>query len=276
MEESKSHNILIVDDEKNIISALKRLLRNENYNILSGNSGAEGLEILKNEAVQLIISDQRMPGMNGTEFLSRVMNDYPDIIRIILSGYTDIDSITEAINKGHIYKFLLKPWNDSSLVLEIRQALDQYDLIEANRKLHTTVLEQNKKLKMINEKLEKMVSDRTLALEIKNHALELSQTVLDDLCIPVIGIDPDGMVVLINKSAQNLETKNNSISIGCSISDILEEQLALKIIGYLNSGIQNKSEYIKEKEKESGYIMVTPMSGRFKGSGAVISFHDYQ
>lgn len=274
MEDSKPHSILIVDDEKNIISALKRLLRNENYNIFSGNSGAEGLEILKNETVQLIISDQRMPGMNGTEFLSRVMQEHPDIIRIILSGYTDIDSITEAINKGHIYKFLLKPWNDSSLVLEIKQALDQYDLIEANRNLHATVLEQNKELKMINENLEKIVSERTRALEIKNHALELSQTVLDDLLIPVIGIDPEGMVVLINKATQKLEMINMPVNIGCSISDLLEEKFALKIIESLNSGIQCKISSVEKNE--SRYIMITPMSGRFKGNGAVITFHDYE
>lgn len=273
MEDSKPHSILIVDDEKNIISALKRLLRNENYNIFSGNSGAEGLEILKKETVQLIISDQRMPGMNGTEFLSRVMQEHPDIIRIILSGYTDIDSITEAINKGHIYKFLLKPWNDSSLVLEIRQALDQYDLIESNRKLHMTVFEQNKKLKMINENLERIVSERTQALEIKNHALELSQTVLDDLLIPVIGVDPEGMVVLINKATQKLKVKNTHVNIGCSISDLFEEKLATKIIESINSGIQCKIN--STDDSKSKYIMITPMSGHFKGNGTVITFHDF-
>lgn len=271
MEDSKPHNVLIVDDEKNIINALKRLLRNENYNIFSAISGAEGLEIVKNETVHLVISDQRMPGMNGTEFLSKVMIEKPDIIRIILSGYTDIDSITEAINKGHIYKFLLKPWNDSSLVLEIRQALDQYALIETNRKLHSTVLEQNKKLKIINENLEKMVSERTRTLEIKNHALELSQAVLDNLVVPVIGMEPDGMVVLINKAAINLEVKNAPIRLGNSISDYLEEKLSQKIMDSLNSGIQSKINY--PPENESKYVIVTPMSGHFAGGGAVITFH---
>lgn len=272
MENPGPHTILVVDDEKNIISALKRLLRNENYSILSAGSGAEGLEILKTGTVNLVISDQRMPGMNGTEFLSRVMHHNPDIIRIILSGYTEIDSITEAINKGHIYKFLLKPWNDSSLVLEIRQALDQYDLIETNKKLHNTVMEQNKKLMTINEKLETMVSERTRALEIKNHALELSQAVLDDLVVPVIGIAPDGMIALINRAAERLELKNTPITIGCLISDYLEDQAVRQITDSLDSGTQRRIDCYPEKP--SGYIIITPMSGHFRGSGAVITFHD--
>ncbi len=272
MENPGPHTILVVDDEKNIISALKRLLRNENYSILSAGSGAEGLEILKTGTVNLVISDQRMPGMNGTEFLSRVMHQNPDIIRIILSGYTEIDSITEAINKGHIYKFLLKPWNDTSLVLEIRQALDQYDLIETNKKLHNTVIEQNKKLMTINEKLETMVSERTRALEIKNHALELSQAVLDDLVVPVIGIAPDGMIALINRAAERLELKNAPITIGCLISDYLEDQAVRQITDSLDSGTQRRIDCYPEKP--SGYIIITPMSGHFRGSGAVITFHD--
>jgi DNA-binding NtrC family response regulator len=83
----------------------------------------------------MVISDQRMPKMSGTEFLAALKTKYPDVLRIILSGYTEVDSITESINKGHIYKFLSKPWNDHNLKLEIKQALEQYDLIQANKKL---------------------------------------------------------------------------------------------------------------------------------------------
>ncbi len=272
MEDSRPHNILIVDDEKNIISALKRLLRNENYNILSANSGQEGLDILKSSTVNLIISDQRMPGMSGTEFLSKAMSENADIIRIILSGYTDIDSIAEAINRGHIYKFILKPWNDSSLVLEIRQALDQYDLVEANRKLHKTVLEQNDRLRIMNENLEAMVAERTRALEIKNHALELSQSVLDNLAVPVTGIDPDGMIALMNKAAYNLEIKSRHFAVGRNISEYFDEDVAKKISASLKS--IDSAQTCCPFDKESGHIIViTPMSGRFAGCGAVITFH---
>ncbi len=129
------HTVLCVDDEKIILKALKRLLRKEDYRILTASSGEEGLKVMEENDVHMVISDQRMPEMNGTEFLAALKIKYPDVIRIMLSGYTEVDSITESINKGHIYKFLLKPWNDHNLKLEIKQALEQYDLIQANKKL---------------------------------------------------------------------------------------------------------------------------------------------
>ncbi|TRZ51426.1 response regulator, partial [bacterium] len=118
------HTILCVDDEENILSALKRLLRNEGYRVMTAASGIEGLKVLEENDVQLVISDQRMPEMSGTDFFATVREQFPEAIRIILSGYTDVDAITESINKGHIYKLLLKPWNDQRLKLEVKQALE--------------------------------------------------------------------------------------------------------------------------------------------------------
>lgn len=271
MEDVKRHNILVVDDEKNILSSLRRLLRNENYNMLFAGSAAEGLEILNTNAVHLVLSDQRMPGMNGTEFLAMVKEKYPDIIRIILSGYTDIDSMAEAINKGHIYKFLLKPWNDQNLILEIRQALDQCDLMEANRALQQKVLAQNKGLKAINESLEKIVRERTRELEIKNHALELSQAVLDDLPVPVLGITPDGMIALINKAAIELDVKNGPFAVGNSIGmyfDDMKHECIFKALDDPGETI------IKCPETDKlGGIIITPLTGRFSGRGKIMTFH---
>ena len=107
--------LLIVDDEDNILAALTRLLRREGYSILRANSGKEGLELLKDNHVGVIMSDQRMPEMTGVEFLSQVKDLYPDTVRMVLSGYTDLNSVTDAINKGAIYKFLTKPWDDELL-----------------------------------------------------------------------------------------------------------------------------------------------------------------
>ena len=140
------HTILCVDDEPNILHSIKRLLRREGYRLLTAQNAKEGLEILQENEIHLVISDQRMPEMSGTEFFAQVKIRYPDVIRVILSGYTDVDSITESINKGHIYKFLLKPWNDQNLKMEIKQALEQYDLIQTNKKLHAKVIVQNKEL----------------------------------------------------------------------------------------------------------------------------------
>ncbi|MCK5507197.1 MAG: response regulator, partial [Desulfobacterales bacterium] len=90
------HTILCVDDEANILHSIKRLLRKEGYRLLTASSGVEGLKILEENDVHLILSDQRMPQMSGTEFLAAVREKYPDVIRIILTGYTEVDSITES------------------------------------------------------------------------------------------------------------------------------------------------------------------------------------
>jgi diguanylate cyclase (GGDEF)-like protein/PAS domain S-box-containing protein len=114
--------LLLVDDEPNILKALTRLLRREAFNILTATSPAEAFEHLAKQPVQVILSDQRMPDMSGTEFFSRVRQLYPDTIRIVLTGYTDLESVTGAINRGAIYKFLTKPWNDDVLREQIREA----------------------------------------------------------------------------------------------------------------------------------------------------------
>jgi len=119
---SGKQTLLIVDDEPNILNALSRLLRREGFLILTATSPLEAFEHLAKQPVQVILSDQRMPDMSGTEFFARVRQLYPETIRIVLTGYTDLDSVTGAINRGAIYKFLTKPWDDDQLREEIREA----------------------------------------------------------------------------------------------------------------------------------------------------------
>jgi diguanylate cyclase (GGDEF)-like protein len=119
--------LLLVDDEANILAALKRALRQEGYKILSAGSAREGLDLLATHSVQVIVSDQRMPEMNGTEFLSRVRDLYPNTVRLVLSGYTDLGSVTNAINRGAIYKFLTKPWDEAALRTDLREAFQHHE-----------------------------------------------------------------------------------------------------------------------------------------------------
>jgi diguanylate cyclase (GGDEF)-like protein len=114
--------LLVVDDEPNIRAALKRLFRPDGYEVLAAASAREGFELLATHEVQVILSDQRMPEMSGTEFLERMCELYPDTIRIVLSGYTDLDTITDSINRGAIYKFLTKPWDGELLRRHVREA----------------------------------------------------------------------------------------------------------------------------------------------------------
>lgn len=126
--DGEKKSLLIVDDEAGILSAMRRLLRRDGYEIFTVGSAREGFEVLARHDVQVILSDQRMPEMNGTEFLSRARDLYPDTIRIVLSGYTDLESISGAINRGAIYKFLTKPWDDELLRENIREAFRHHDV----------------------------------------------------------------------------------------------------------------------------------------------------
>jgi len=121
--------LLIVDDEANILSALRRMLHQEGYRILTADSASRGLEVLAQNSVQVILSDQRMPEMNGTEFLRRVKELHPNTVRIVLSGYADLESVTQSINEGALYKFLTKPWTDEQLREQIRDAFRYYDAV---------------------------------------------------------------------------------------------------------------------------------------------------
>ncbi len=123
--EHGARTLLLVDDEPGILNALKRLLRREGYRILTADSAAEGLDLLAKNQVQVIISDQRMPGMSGVEFLSRVKDLYPETVRMVLSGYSELGTLTDAINRGAIWKFLTKPWDDEALKMTIVDAFRQ-------------------------------------------------------------------------------------------------------------------------------------------------------
>ena len=264
------HTVLLVDDEEKILNSLKRLLRKDGYRLFTASSGSKGLKVLEESDVHLVISDQRMPQMSGTEFLAIVKERYPDAIRIILTGYTDVDSITESINKGHIYKFFLKPWNDQSLKLEIKSALEQYDLIQANKRLHEKVIEQNEELKKINENLEMLVKERTMELEIQNQALELSRAILEDLTLPVIGVSAEGLIAVINREAESLSINGNDIEIGREINDYFSLKVKEQIISTLQT---NTTQTIKDYQISGiAYdIDVTPLSGRFRGKGVILS-----
>jgi two-component system NtrC family sensor kinase len=132
---SEEIKILCVDDEQNVLNALKRLFIDNDYSIFTAVSGQEGLNILEQEHAQIIISDYRMPGMNGVEFLKEVCNLRPDTVRIVLSGYADAAAIVSAINEGQIYKFVPKPWNDDELRVTVANAIERYFLYKKNKEL---------------------------------------------------------------------------------------------------------------------------------------------
>jgi diguanylate cyclase len=123
----QERTLLLLDDEENMLRSLVRLFRRDGYKVLTANSVREAFDLLASNAVQVIVSDQRMPDMSGTEFLAKVRDLYPDTVRMVLSGYTDLATITEAINRGAIYRFLTKPWNDDELRGHIEAAFRAHE-----------------------------------------------------------------------------------------------------------------------------------------------------
>ena len=119
--------LLLVDDEENVLNSLGRLFRRDGYRVLSASSVNDALALLGNNEVQVILSDQRMPEMSGTDFLAQVKVLYPDTIRMVLSGHADLKTVTEAINRGAIYRFLTKPWDDRELRDHIREAFRTFE-----------------------------------------------------------------------------------------------------------------------------------------------------
>jgi two-component system response regulator HupR/HoxA len=138
----EQRTILFVDDEKNILASLKRCLTDEPYNILFADSGGKALEILEQNEVHVIVTDLCMPGMSGTDLLGFVREKYPYIIRLVMSGTTDVKTVFEAINKGVIFRFIPKPWGfEDELKIIIRQAIEYYDL-HSDREMLMGYLEQ--------------------------------------------------------------------------------------------------------------------------------------
>jgi len=114
---------------------LKRLLRQDGYTILTASGAEQGLELLAIHPVDVVISDQRMPGMSGIEFLRRIKTLHPDTVRLVLSGYTDLQAVTEAVNEGAIYKFLTKPWDDRALRKNIKEAFAKKEIADEKRRI---------------------------------------------------------------------------------------------------------------------------------------------
>jgi len=123
-----NRTLLIADDEEAILHALIRLFRGEGYTLLTANSGEAALRLLAQNDVQVILADQRMPHMTGTELLFRAKELYPDTVRMVLSGYADITAIADAVNRGNIFRFLFKPWDNDLLRANVREAFERFDL----------------------------------------------------------------------------------------------------------------------------------------------------
>lgn len=148
MENFEKINVLYVDDEVNNINSFRAAFRKD-YNVFTALSGIVGLEILRNHPIHIIITDQRMPEMTGVDFLVEVLKEFPDPVRILLTGYTDINAVIDAVNKGHIYHYLNKPWDEQQMRIIIKNAYEIFSLREENKILLEKLIAANNQLEFL-------------------------------------------------------------------------------------------------------------------------------
>lgn len=255
--------LLLVDDEGSILNALKRTLRREGYRLLTANNPLEGMEILEREPVALVLSDHRMPEMTGAEFLQKVKGQFPDVVRIVLSGYAEASAIMDAINKGEIYRFIPKPWDDDELRLVIRQALEHAELQKENERLTEHVKKQNEQLTEFNQSLEKLVSERTAVLE-------LAQEILEGLPDGVMGITLDGTIAILNEMAQRFFVSQGApVFVGASFLERTPTPILQLVRKTMLSGTMHTLGNW-DNGAENWQLVCFPLNGRRLARGAVL------
>jgi signal transduction histidine kinase len=183
-----TRHLLIIDDEEEILKALKRQFR-RNYVVHTANSAEEGFKVMTENPIQVIISDQRMPGMQGAEFFGKIKTEFPDAVRLLLTGYADIQAVIAAINDGNIFRYVTKPWDPVELDTIVREAFERYDLIVQNRKLmidlqaanallEERVRERTTELEAMNSRLTKMIAQRDAFMGMAAHDLRTPITIV--------------------------------------------------------------------------------------------------
>lgn len=159
-------NILYVDDEEQNLVSFKATFRRE-YNIFTAISGKEGMEIMHKHPINIVITDQRMPGMTGIQFLEKILPVFPDAIRMILTGFSDVEAIIEAINMGNVFRYITKPWDEKELRMTIENARQLYSLKEKNKnllvELQVKLEEQEKTLNLFKRYVPESIVDKTLS-----------------------------------------------------------------------------------------------------------------
>src|SRR3954453_11098647 len=174
---SRRHTVLVVDDEADVVASVKDLLRLD-YKVLGATRAAEGLALLDQEPVHVVMTDQRMPGITGVELLEQVRAKHPDTMRLMFTGYADIRAVVEAINRGNVYRYITKPWDPDELMAIIHEACERYDLIAERRHLITELGSKNEELIRANAELQHSDQLKSAFIRVASHELRTPLTIL--------------------------------------------------------------------------------------------------
>jgi response regulator RpfG family c-di-GMP phosphodiesterase len=225
--DSKPLKVLLVDDEPNILMAYQRLLRMELFETVYTTSPDEAFELLKFNQFAVVVSDQRMPQMLGSLFLEKAREISPKTVRIMLTGYSDMQAAMDAINRGSVYRYLTKPWRDDEFKLTIRQALTQYRMGEERTKAHELIKKQNSELQELSKHLERKVFERTQ--EISALLLQLEQSLLGTVQVLAGIMDIHDESVGSHCRRVAALSRELGIELGVTGRDLLELQIAAKL-----------------------------------------------
>lgn len=276
-----THTILFVDDEKSILKALSRIFFDEEYHIITAESGKEALNLLwAGEKPTVIVSDQRMPGMSGAEFLAQAKKILPESIRMVLTGYADINAAVDAVNLGEVYRYISKPWNDDDLKLTIKNAISRFELAEQNRLLSLELEKKNKDLAELNAALERKVEERTIELRklvrtleardriqqylLQIHPLdELLQTILP-IIVEAVGVDGAAFIPMDNETSVGL---SSTASHGFEKNTLSNTKQSLEAA--IRQVIDSGAPTILANDADRGFAVV-PVSRRNKIFGVLV------
>ncbi len=169
--------LLVVDDEPDLVQSVKDLLRFD-YRVLGATRAEEGLLLMAKEDVHVVMSDQRMPEMTGVEFLKRIKDAYPDVIRLLFTAYADLNAVTDAINQGSVYRYIAKPWEPGELRAVLKQAMDQHQLQAERKQLMLEVQEKNRQLEAANQELQRANDLKQAFIKVASHELRTPLTIV--------------------------------------------------------------------------------------------------
>src|SRR3954452_12629958 len=188
--DSRRHTLLVVDDEVDVLESLRHLFH-RSYRVMTASSGDQALDLLRNNDVHLILSDQRMPGMSGDVFLGHARKVQPDAIRMLFTGYADIQAVINAVNEGHIYRYILKPWDALELEGVIRQAAEQYEILADRKRLIAELQTANTQLTRANDNLAQAGQLKSAFIEVASHEFNTPITLVLGLSELLRLLDPN-------------------------------------------------------------------------------------
>lgn len=210
----EKYKVLFVDDEPGVLKAMQRIFRQENYILLTAASGPAALSLLETQQpVHVVVSDHRMPGMTGADLLRQIKTKYPKTIRIMLTGYADVDAVMGAVNEGAVYKFITKPWNDDDLRLTVGLALEQYDLIRENVSLKQQTASQKKEIKRLSHFVHThrsqlgnmLLKEQLITREILDRALAAqgrTNHVLPKILVDMGAVEENAIIDMIQRNTE--------------------------------------------------------------------------